>query len=393
MTIQLTADDVLSALSVCCGEALEDPAEAVALLRRSQPALTATLYSAWATSGVTLDPGLAYDLELATSRVSYFRRVAAELAEHATGLTPIKGLEVADRYPAGLGRSMNDLDYVARTEADLWQAARLLIDTGWELHTATFTCHEQRLHVMVSLRRPHESSFVLPYGVEIATWWSLGDLAGVPPLITMPQPWRIPTVKNTLMLLFERFEQPFRARDLVDASLLIGSATEAERSTLTQAMTALGLWPEYAELAALVEGTSLPTLPLPPRRHRLVTRARRATRGAAMLRRPLTGTARHLQRRLIRGAAARIEQRSWAAAADRIAVGPALRAGVLAFGLPLDGAPPGTAPTAILHERGRLAWADTPVGRFLLTVGDDVDADIVAELSNMAGPATAGVRP
>ncbi|MFY1653073.1 hypothetical protein ACN27J_19550 [Solwaraspora sp. WMMB762] len=394
MTFQLSADDVLNALSVCCGEPLEDPAEAVAALRQGQPSLTATLYSAWAADGVTLDPGIAYDLELATSRVTFYRTVAAELAARVSDLTPIKGLEVADRYPAGLGRTMNDLDYVAGTEAALWRAAGLLIDDGWDLHTGTFACFGDRLHMMVSLRRPHESRFVLPYGVEIATWWSLGDLAGVPPLTAMPQPWRAPAVKNTLMLLFERFEQRFRARDLIDASLLVASASEDELITLTRALTALGLWPEYAELAALVARTSLPPLPPPPRRNQLDTRARRAIRSAAVLRRPLTGMARHLQRRNIKGASARIEQRSWAAAAERLSAGASVRAGVLAFGLPLDGAPRGDAPTATLHERDRLAWVDTPVGRFLLTIGDEVDEDTVAELSGpVPRPATTGANP
>lgn len=61
-------------------------------------------------------------------------------------------------------------------------------------------------------------------------------------------------------------------------------------------------------------------------------------------------------------------------------VARALQGGLLAFGLPLDGHRPGVK-AAELHSDGKTAWIDTPAGRFLLTIGDEVAESAVAELS------------
>lgn len=377
----LTADDVLSALTVACGEEPEGPAEAVAILRQSQPSIAATLYSAWQGEGAHLDPGLTYELELARARLARYRSVAAELDGRAPGLVPLKGLEVAARYPDGIVRAMNDLDYAASSEPDLWPAVATLVDGGWDLHSATFVRFGGALHVMVSLRRPHESPYALPYGIEIASYLTLGDLSGVPPMDHLPPRWSASPVKNMLMLIFERFEQRYRARDLVDASLLLGSASPEELATLAAAIDRLGLRPEYAELAGLVGRTTLAPLPLPGNaRAHPVTRARRIARGAGFLRRPVSGAARHLQRRMVTGKSRRYERWPWSAAQRRLPVAAALRGGLLAFGLPLDGVAP-KVDKAVVHERGDQAWVDTPVARFLLTIGDDVAESAVQELS------------
>jgi hypothetical protein len=377
----LTAEDVVSALTVCCGEEPDGPAEAVAIVRQSQPSFAATLYSVWRAEGAELDPGLDYELRVAESRIERFRSVAADLAQQVPDLMPIKGLEVAAAYPAGIVRTMNDLDYVALAEPDLWRAVGHLVKDGWELHTATFTQSGGDLRILVSLRQPFESPYVMPYGIEIANYLTLGDLNGVPPLLRLPDEWRAPVVKNVLMLIFERFEQRYRARDLVDASLVLGSASADERAALAAAITQLELQPEYAELARLVAATTLPPLPLPAgRRAHPVTRVRRMARSVGFLRHPISGAARHLQRRVVNGKARRYERRPWAVAQRRLLVADALRAGLLAFGLPLD-APAPPVETAVVRTRGELAWVDTPVGRFLLTIGDDVTEEDVEELS------------
>jgi hypothetical protein len=41
----------------------------------------------------------------------------------------------------------------------------------------------------------------------------------------------------------------------------------------------------------------------------------------------------------------------------------------------------------VLHQRGKQAWMDTPVGRFLLTTGEEVEESAVAELSGQLDPA------
>jgi hypothetical protein len=352
------------------------------LVRQSQPSFAATLFSAWQAEGVVLDPGIRHDLELASARNDLYRTVAAELTRQVPTLVPLKGLEVAERYPAGIVRAMNDVDLVAPGEPELWRAVALLLGAGWELHTATFLRIGRTLHVMASLRRDHESPFALPYGVEVATYTALGDLGGVPPLVALPPEWRSPAVKNTLMLLFERFEQPYRARDLVDACVLLSPATDDDRTHLAAAVTRLGLHPEYAELARLVARTTLPALPALPgtsgRRAR--TRLRRLVRVGGQLRRPVVGTARHLQRRTIAGDSRWFEHRPWAELQRRLAVPSAVRGGLLAFGFPLAGTP-ARGNSAVIHQRSGMCWADTPVGRFLLTIGDDVEEAAVEELS------------
>jgi hypothetical protein len=144
----------------------------------------------------------------------------------------------------------------------------------------------------------------------------------------------------------------------------------------------LGLHPEYAELVRLVEAAQLP--PLPPPVGAAWTAplipVRRAIRGAGLLRSPVHGTARHLQRRLVAGRSGGVERRAWQATSQRLRVAAAVRSGLLAFGLPLD-IPAPAVRSATLRERGDLVWVDTPVARFMLTIGDDVTEEAVAELS------------
>jgi hypothetical protein len=384
--MKLTAEilvDVLAATS----RGVADRAESVALVRAAQPSFGPTLYSAWRVEGDDLDPGLRHDLDRTQARVDFYRRTAAELARRVPQLIPIKGLEVADLYPEGIVRAMNDLDLVAADERDLWSAAAWLTADGWTIDTATFFRYRGALQVMVSLRRPHPDPYQLPYGVEIATYFALGDLAGIGPVVTLPADWRQPPVKNLLMLLCERFEQPYRARDLVDAALLCSAMTADHRRTARHAVARLGLNREYAELAGLVGRGRLPPLPaLRPRPwSQPVHRARRLARGTASLARPVIGTARNLQRRDLAGTSGRVSRRLSELIWPRIPVPAAIAGGLLAFGLPLAGpAPPVSAAT--LCSRGTLAWVDTPVARFLLTIGGSVAASAVDELTMAAMP-------
>jgi hypothetical protein len=58
----------------------------------------------------------------------------------------------------------------------------------------------------------------------------------------------------------------------------------------------------------------------------------------------------------------------------------AVRAGLVAFGLPLEGRRPDVA-SAVLRHRNKLTWVDTPVARFLLTIGEEVPQSAIDELS------------
>lgn len=387
----LTVDNLLAAVAVVAGETASRPADIADLVHRAEPPLAPTLFSAWETEGVELTPAWRGELDTARRRLEFYRVARERIRAKVPGLTTVKGLEVADLYPAGFIRNMSDLDLIAPDEADQWQAASFLLQDGWDLDTATFTQISGTMHVMVSLRRPHEDHDEPPYGVEITTYYAAGNQGGIPPVLSLPEQWRAPAVKNTLMLLHERYEQPFRARDLIDASLLHASLRDGESDTLLRAVVALGLAPEYAELARLVGKAGLGALPALPggRRTMAMVRARRIARSASFLARPLAGTGRHLQRHRITGDVGLVERRAWAAVQRLLHPVPAARAGLLAFGLPLDGPPPDVA-SAVLFRRGPLAWADTPIARFVLTIGDDVSQAAVDELSAGDGTGAAG---
>jgi len=228
----LTADNLVDVLITCSGGEVDGLAtdretaklaEIVVLLRHAQPTFAPTVLSAWQAEGRELSPAMLLELDAARARVDHYRSVDASLASKVPGLTAVNGLEINDLYPGGLARHMNDLDYVASAESDLWQATDYLMLNGWELHTATFSYFGGSVQVMVSLRRPNEDLYQLPYGVELTTYYSPGNYGAIRPLVRLEPEWRVPAVKNILMLLYERYEQRFRARDLVDAVLLHGA--------------------------------------------------------------------------------------------------------------------------------------------------------------------------
>lgn len=383
--MELTAGKLVDTLTTCAKGPVDEPAEIVALVRQSQPSFAATLYSAWQAEGAELTPALREELDAGRARVELYREVAARVMAAVGGLTTIKGLETAALYPPGLVRYMNDLDFIASTEHELWQAVSCLLADDWELDTATFTRIGGALQVMVSLRRQNENRYQLPYGIELATYYTLGNQGGIPPVVRLPGPWSVPAIKNTLMLLHERYEQPFRARDVLDAALLHQALRDGEAGELHRGVVALGLAAEYGELVQLIRDAGLGSPPRLPGGHWTTARvrARRLARAASFFAQPLNGTGRHLQRRLMLADPGRAEGVAWAAVQRRLPVLAAIGAGMLAFGLPLDGPRPRVS-AAVLRSRGDMAWADTPVGRFLLTIGDEVSQAAIDDLANDA---------
>jgi hypothetical protein len=91
------------------------------------------------------------------------------------------------------------------------------------------------------------------------------------------------------------------------------------------------------------------------------------------------GAARVLQRRAINARPGRMERQLWQWLQRRISTSAAVRAGLLAFGLPLQITPAHTG--SRLHHDGEATWVDGPAGRFVLTVGDDVAESVVERLS------------
>src|SRR5579875_3212744 len=299
--MDLTSQDLAEALAVISGERSEDLAEVVEIARKAEPNFTATLYSAWRAEGLNLSPALREEVDAVSRRVEFYRTVADRLRAVVDSLTTVKGLEVAALYPPGLVRYMNDLDFITFSEADLWRAVSVLRADGWSIDTGTFTSLGGSLKVMVSMRMPAEDPFRLAYGVELANYYTLGNQGGIPPIVRMPERWLSPPVKNTIMLLHESYEQPFRARDVVDAALLHRSMPEADRRALHEAVVDLNLVPAYATIIKLVNQAGLGPLPPVPGGALTIARARaaRLARGASFFAQPVAGTGRHLQRRLM----------------------------------------------------------------------------------------------
>jgi hypothetical protein len=388
----LTADNLVEVLATCADGELDGltddvgeiygVSDIVAILRQGQPSFAPTLLAAWEAEGRELSPALRYDLDAARARVAYYRTVDARLRAKVTGLTSVKGLEIIDLYPAGLARHMNDLDFVASTESGLWQACAHLVADGWQLHTASFSYFGGCTQVMLSVRRLHEDPYQLPYAVELTTYYSIGNYGAVWPLVRLPGEWQAPAIKNIIMLLYERFEQPFRARDLVDTALLHSALRGDELSELHHAVVTLNLGIEYGELLERTDRAGLGPLPAWPAK-RLATatiRARRMARGASFYLRPVAATGMHLQRHMILGRMNHAEAIAWETVQRRLSVPKALSGGLMAFGLPMDGPPPQVTRT-VLYRDGKLTWADTPMARFLLAIGDFVSQ---GEIDNLA---------
>ncbi len=329
-----------------------------------------------------LSPALREEVAAVTRRVDLYRSVADRLLGEIASLTTIKGLEVAALYPPGLVRYMNDLDVITFCEPDLWRAVSMLLADGWLADTATFSYLGGKLNVMVSMRKPAEDPFRLAYGVELATYYTLGNRGGIPPILKMPDKWLTPAVKNMIMLLHERYEQPFRVRDVVDAALLHRSMREPDRRALQDAVMSLNLVIAYSELIKLVNAAGLgPIEPLPGGLLAIAkARTTRLARGASFFAKPVAGSGRHLQRRLMMAKPTRAEGVVWDLVQRRLHPADGVKAGLLGFGLPLTGPDPDVK-VAVLRQRGEHAWVDTPAGRFLLTLGDYVEQDAVEELS------------
>ncbi|MGV9324682.1 hypothetical protein [Streptosporangium sandarakinum] len=377
--IELTSGDLEEVLTLVTGQQEETPGEILHVARREQPSLVATLLSAWEREGRDLGPALSHELRQQRARTDFYRGVQAGLGRAWPEAVPLKGLEVADRYPDALVRYMNDLDYWFPQRDRLWEAAGLLLANGWSMHTATFMLAGGDLQFLLSLRRLPEDPYALPYGIELSTTPLVGDRIGVPVRTALPALCADPVVKNLVALLFERFEQPYRARDLVDAAVLLTGAPRRLLASCALAVHELALWPEYAELAALLEESPF-TVPRLPGDERALVRAsrmwRRAT-AASGLRRPFGLAVTALQNGMMNGSAGVLGRRAWDAVSRRMSPRAALDAGLPLFALPVEGDDL-RAEGLTLIERDGVLWAHTPVGGFVLVHGDEIDEELLA---------------
>lgn len=378
--------DALRQLMISRGAPAADDEALLRAARDPRHKLAVTLLSGWQASGRPLSDGQRAELAEHRHRIGRYLDVWPVIAAAAPDAYLVKGSAIAAHYPAGLLRAAGDLDVVCPA-AQLWPAARRLIEAGWEF--GAFTIVPGRTappavrdgtddaiggHILIELSRPSDTGIDEPYAVELRT-------ADVATSIARPA-WRLaagasfPVAANILALAAERWERPFRTRDIYDLAVLSDRLDAAEAASLRDGLTATGLWPELRELAGLLRRSGLRPAPRLPDDRAAVWRARaaRALRSAVRWSHPVRALG-YLSLATVDRDRGALADRLARLVGERIGTRRLLRLGLPLFAVPL---PPGPAPAGSpraapdelrLVQRGRHLVAVTPVGRFLMTAG------------------------
>jgi hypothetical protein len=358
-----------------------------ALLSASRTALHklhVTVLSARESAGQRLQPEQQAELAAYRDRLKRYQAAWSIVSLAAPHAQVVKGWTIGDHYPPGLLRGAGDLDVIC-PPGELWQAALALIGQGWETEALTLFPSGpgsgrdvgEWCHVLMEVTRPRDCDYIEdPYGVELRT----ADVAtnirvAARRLNGTPLP---AAAANVLALAAERWERPFRTRDIYDLAILTGQLDRAGLDALNDALTTTMLWPQMRELSGLLHRSGLGQAPSQPGSLRAAWRARaaRQRRAAALWAHPLRAAA------LLATSTVDTDR---GALADRLAHAVQRRIGswrLLRLGLPLFAVPlPAVAPDAgaaaeglILERRGAHLIARTPIGSFLMVAGSCPEA-------------------
>ena len=372
-----------------------DDAAVLSAARAAKHKLHVTVLSAQESAGRSLSDQQKAELAAYQHRVEQYRAAWSIIGETAPNARVVKGWTIGDHYPPGMLRSAGDLDVVC-PPGEIWQAARALIDNGWEMEAITLFPAgpgadldvSRWCHVLMDAVKPSDSDFIdEPYEVELRT-------ADVATSIRVPAR-RIgdaplpPATASVLALAAERWERPFRTRDIYDLAILTGQLDRAGLEALNEALTATMLWPQMRELSKLLRRSGLARPPDQPDSGLAAWRSR-----AARLRRSITLWSHPLRVAglLVTGTVdadrGALADRLAHAVQRRIGTWRLLRLGLPLFAVPLPAEPgplpaePGPLPaepgpaaagagaTGLkLERRGPHLVALTPVGSFLLVAG------------------------
>jgi|HubBroStandDraft_1064217.scaffolds.fasta_scaffold02637_2 hypothetical protein len=372
-----------------------DEEELLRAARTARHKLHVTVLSARESAGQPLTTEQQAELAAYRDRLKQYQAAWSIISDAAPHAQVVKGWTIGDHYPPGMLRAAGDLDVVC-PPGELWQAALALIGHGWELEAFTLFPSgpgadldvRQWCHVLIEVSRPGDSDCIEePYGVELRT----ADVATsirVPArrLAGAPLP---PAAANVIALAAERWERPFRTRDIYDLAILAGQLDRAGLDALSGALTVTMLWPQLRELSRLLRRSGLGRLPDQPgsRRAAWRTRAARLRRSAVLWGHPLraAGLLATATVDADRGAGA---DRLAHAVQRRIKPWRLLRLGLPLFAVPLPAVPLPAAPPEAgagagelkLELRGAHLVARTPVGSFLLVAGS-CPADWLEEAS------------
>jgi hypothetical protein len=369
--------------------------------------LGVTLLSAEAAAGRQLSPQQHGELAANRYRIDRYRETWSVVSGAAPDAYVVKGSSIRAHYPPGLLRAAGDMDVICPA-VQLWSAAQELIKAGWQI--SAFTIFPARasasraggLEILIELSQPSDTEIEEPYAVELRTIEVATSILRPAERLAEPLP---PVAGNVLALVAERWERPFRTRDVYDLAVLYDHLDAAERARLCSALTATGLWPEMRELSSLLRRSGLrPALDLPDSR-RLAWRARAARMAGSAVRwsHPVRvlGYLSLTTTDTDRGALA---DRLSRAVHERIGAWRLIRLGLPLFAVPLPPIPAGDTPAAStpdpastpaavrLVRLGIHLDALTPVGPFLMTAGSCPEiwlTEAASRLREASGPLAA----
>jgi len=380
---------VLRALGLSAGD--QSPFELLDATRRGRHQVAMTLVSLWERQGRFVSPALLYELRLHRDLHESLREVRDEQRGHVPRSGFVKGLEVAALYPKGVLREMKDLDVLVPDRADAWSSATRLIERGWSIRAFTLLELAGRRHVVVGLRRPaQDPQVMLPQVVEIATiafpgtrgvaWSAFQERDDAP-------------LKNLLAMLNEQVEDRTwrttpRARDLIDAILLLEALGPGAEARVWEAVERHELGREWAELTTLLARLRLlPEGFTAGACHPQTVRGRLAAlRRAAHKAGPVAGPVGWVQDAMVTDRPSAHRRRVARLLERRVSPRRVLRAGLPLFGLRIDDHP--AADDLELIERDRAAVARTPIGTFALSFTDSIE-----RARRLAATLPAPVRP
>ncbi|NKI44159.1 nucleotidyltransferase family protein [Streptomyces physcomitrii] len=332
----------------------------------SRHKLRIVLASALLTEGYPLTPGLAYEVSFWREQEQRYGGLVGELTRAVPELRRMKGPEIGRLYPPGWLRDSTDVDLVARTPRQVWEAAGHLRDQGWQPDSLAFQGTERGVDVALNMVRPSHDELLLDHqAVELVSMETTGRPWRVRPVSDPPGVRRTGPARQLLALLEEGFERDWRARDLLDASLLLVEITEEGVPALAREVDALGLGRQWHTLTRRLRGYGLvddALLPAPGRPWR--ASAQRLRRAASLASRPpavAAGVLQTLQRR---------KAEPLGSAGERWLLDHLPGRSVLAAGLPVWGVRVGdrcAEGTEVAYRtRSGRTYATTPVGTYLL---------------------------
>ena len=392
--------DALRQLLISRGAPAEaDDDSLLRIARAPDHKLAVTLLSARAAAGQSLRPHEQAELAANQHRIDRYREVWSVVSGTAPDACVVKGSSIAGHYPAGLLRAAGDMDVVCPA-AQLWAAARELVNVGWQVsafsifpaRTSVSRAHPPGAgpagnpgtpEIIIELSQPSDTEIEEPYAVELRTVEVATSILRPATRLAKPLP---PVAGSVLALVAERWERPFRTRDVYDLAVLCDHLDPAERVRLSTALTATGLWPEMRELSSLLRRSGLRAVPDLPDSRKSAWRARAARLAGSAVRwsHPvrvlgyLSMTTTDTDRGALADWLSRVVH-------ERIGAWWLLKLGLPLFAVPLPSAPAGdslavpdrpgppaaaSTPDAVrLVRLGTHLVALTPVGQFLMTAG------------------------